>query len=245
MHDEWDDAEQQNWLARNATLIATLLGSAGAVVGLYFFVTGLDTPTATAPPQPTLVELRPPPPPPPPPEIEEEEPEIEEIDEEEIVEPQLDEPEPIEEPLDNVDEPPPAQLGLDAEGTGSGDAFGLLAQKGGSRLGRGGSGRGGDLERWYRGVVQLGVASALRRHDKLRYAEYPRTPMHVWVDSTGRIVRVRLLGSTGDPDLDRVLESEALQGLRLNKPPPSELLGGPGGQLRLTVRTRAVTPETG
>ena len=74
---------------------------------------------------------KPPPPPPPPPKVEKPpEPEPEE---------KIEQPEPEPEDIPDVaDEPPPGDLGLDAEGTAGSDGFGLAARKGGRGLFGGG-----------------------------------------------------------------------------------------------------------
>ncbi|WP_052700215.1 hypothetical protein [Methylocucumis oryzae] len=84
--------------------------------------------------------------PPPPPKVEKPpEPEVKN----EVEQP---EPEP-EEPLPDVaDEPPPGDLGLDAEGTAGSDGFGLAARKGGRGLLGGGG--GGDPYAWYGGLIK-------------------------------------------------------------------------------------------
>ena len=95
--------------------------------------------------------------PPPPPKIKEKPPEPEIRKKEEIVEPEPEEQ--VEEELDDAmddDLPPGEELGLDADGTGGADGFGLKAKKGGRSL-IGGDGSGKSLLRryaWYTRILQ-------------------------------------------------------------------------------------------
>ena len=107
--------------------------------------------------------------PPPPPKIKEKPPEVKKKKEvvEEIKKP--DEPQPEEA---QSDEPPPGeQLGLDAEGSGSGDAVGLAARKGGRAL-VGSS--GGAQYRWYTQSV-AGARKIQPRSQSCRAAGRPVT----------------------------------------------------------------------
>ncbi len=47
--------------------------------------------------------------------------------------------------------------------------------------------------------------------------------MRLWSDPSGRIQRVQLVDSTGDPNIDAVLTREVLQGLQLRQPPPNDM----------------------
>jgi hypothetical protein len=47
--------------------------------------------------------------------------------------------------------------------------------------------------------------------------------VQIWPDKAGRIVRVQLTGSTGDPTIDRAITNEVLSGLQLQEPPPAEM----------------------
>lgn len=155
--------------------------------------------------------VRPPPPPPeveeppPPPEMEEEIPEL--------PEPQS-EPDPVQ-----SDDPPPSDLGLDAEGVAGSDAFGLV----GNRGGRGiiGSG-GGSRYRWYAGVLKQTLVTHLADYEQVRSASYVIT-VDVYINQRGRVVRVELTDSTGDPELDMALQ-QALSSLSdVGGPPPDGL----------------------
>jgi protein TonB len=152
--------------------------------------------------------LTPPPPPPeaPPPPPPEEKVEIEE-------------PEPEPEVADAEQPPAGDQLGLDADGAAGGDAFGLLARKGGRDLLAGG---GDDRFGWYSSVLKgdlIGRLSAIRDIRKDRY----NVSVRLWLSPDGRVQRYRLVGTTGKADLDRDLRA-ALDSLdRVSERPPEGL----------------------
>jgi protein TonB len=152
-----------------------------------------------------VMPRQPPPPPPPPPEQPPPEPE------------KVDEPLPEEEPLpepDAADEAPPGEdLGVDAEGSGTGDGFGLVGRKGGrSLLG------GGDRNRWYAGVVQQDLQRALMANDSARGAKYS-VVVKLWFEADGRLSRFELAGPIEDAGSEVALR-EVLGGLRASNPPP-------------------------
>ena len=150
------------------------------------------------------ISLIKPPEPPPPPPPEEKPPEVKQ-------EVKLDEPPP------QPDAPPPgANLGLDAEGKGNGDAFGLVGNKGGRELTIGGNGSrfGG-----YLGGMQNSIRDQLSRNEKLRSSKY-KIDVAIWVDITGGVQRFELLASSGKPDIDAALK-KILTGIKqFDEPPP-------------------------
>jgi len=128
-----------------------------------------------------------------------------------------DEPKPEPKP---ADDPPPA-LGTNIKGDGPGIAGLGSSGNGGGLGGTGlGSGRGGGKWDSYARQVQSRVSDALRRNRKSRSARFSSLQVRVWPDSTGRISRARLAGSTGDGALDTAIENEVLTGLQLQEPPP-------------------------
>jgi outer membrane biosynthesis protein TonB len=170
----------------------------------------------------TLVSIAPPPPPvmtpppPPPP------------DEQKIEEPMIKEEAPKEEAP--KDEPP---LGTGIKGDGAGDSYGLGSGSGTGRIG--GNGDAGKWS-WYAGQVQSRIQQALQRNPKTRTANMT-VKVRVWPDMSGRIDRVQLADSTGDPGLDNVLRNEVLSGLQLQEPPP------PGMPSPITLRVVARRPH--
>ena len=128
------------------------------------------------------------------------------------------EPEPEPKPLD---EPPPI-LGTGIKGDGPADGFGLGSSGNGGRGGNGlgGNGRAGSQWDSYARQVQSAIADALRRNAKSRTARISGLQVRIWPDSTGRVSRAQLVGSTGDPALDGAIQNEVLTGLQLHEPQP-------------------------
>jgi len=155
--------------------------------------------------------LKPPPPPPPPPKIEKPpEPELEQ----EVKVPDLDEPEPL---PDLADEPPPGEaLGVDADGTGAGDSFGLVGRKGGRGLLNG----AGSPAMYYASQLQRRIEDVFAEHEEMRRKAYSIIA-GIWVGQDGRILRVELTNSTGDPQMDESLKEliEQIQALAVAPPP--------------------------
>ena len=113
------------------------------------------------------------------------------------------------------DEPP---LGTGIKGDGP-DSFGLSDKPGNGRIGGGGN---GSKWGWYASQVQSRIQQALQQNRKTRTANM-NIKVQVWPDSTGRISRAQLAGSTGDPSLDSALRDEVLNGLQLQEPPPADM----------------------
>jgi len=161
--------------------------------------------------------LPPPPPPPPPPTPPPQEPPPEPENKPQEFEP---EEKPVEaKPEPPAPEPAPA-LGSNIQGDGP-NSFGLSGSGngviGGSGKGTGGSGN--SKWGWYAGKVQTTVVQALRNHRRTKSAKLD-IKVRIWADSTGRITRATLSGTTGDPALDKALQNEILNGLQLPEPPP-------------------------
>jgi len=142
-----------------------------------------------------------PPPPPPPPE--------EEVD---VPEPEQ-QPDPV-----ASNEPPPGDLGLDAEGTAGSDGFGLLGRKGGRDL----LGSGGSAFTWYAGLLKGEILEQLQEVKAARSGAYS-VVVRIWVRSDGSVERIRLAQSTGDRERDSAIES-ALQRIdRVSQGPPADM----------------------
>jgi len=168
---------------------------------------------------------RPPPPPPPPvpqPKVEEEQNKRVDLDPKEVMR---------DAPPPEPSAPAAGPLALAAEGDGPGDAFNLAGNPGGRSLvggglgegdGLGGGGGGGTGNRfgWYYARVAADLEEAFRKHKRMSAAS-TRVELRVWTDAEGRISRVQLIRSTGDPELDAAIQS--VVGLRLREPPPRDI----------------------
>jgi outer membrane biosynthesis protein TonB len=158
------------------------------------------------PPPPT------PPPPPPPKTVEP----PKEVVEKMVEQTPLDQPEnkPDDRPKDSA-----SPLTTSLTGPGN-DGFGLGAGNG-FGTGRGGTGGGGSRFGWYAGEVQQAIQDALNRNPVTNHAQFVQKT-RIWADASGRLIRLRLAGSTGDPEVDRAIEA-ALTGLQLPEPPPTDM----------------------
>jgi periplasmic protein TonB len=144
-----------------------------------------------------------PPPPPPPPE--------EKVD--------VPDPQNKPDPTPSNEPPPSAQLGLDAEGTAGGDAFGLFGNKGGRDLVGGG---GGNAYSWYAGLLKNEILDSLETESGARSGGYT-VVVRVWVRPDGTIDHVRIAQSSGDRERDRVIETALSRITRLSQAPPADM----------------------
>jgi protein TonB len=217
MSDFWDDEDlaprkrrrrHNPWFAR----IGLGLGLAGLVAMVAWGALSLVGDSQTTKRQVVNISLMAPPPPPPPPEVKPPEPEVKE--EVKVPEP---EPQQAEEAA-----PPGEQLGLDAEGSGSGDGFGLAAKKGGKDI----TELGGAVNRaqfaWFTGLLQSQLQEHFHRKEKLRRSDY-RVVVRVWLASDGRLDRYELVGSSGDAAIDQDLERALGEMPRLKQAPPADM----------------------
>jgi periplasmic protein TonB len=196
--------------------IFLLILVAGVAILIKKFLDNPDQPNKRRVQQISLIKPPEPPPPPKPPE---------EKPPEEKEEVKLDEP-----PPPQADAPPPgANLGLDAEGKGSGDSFGLVGNKGGRELTIGGNGSrfGG-----YLGGLLKSIRDELGRNEKLRKGEY-KAEVAIWIGRNGSVERFELLGSSGEPDVDAAMK-KTLSGIRQFDEPPSDM----PQPVKLRIRSR-------
>jgi TonB family protein len=182
------------------------------IVAFFVFRNGDDDGGAPSPRNEIkMISLPPPPPPPPPPKQEPPKPEEPKFQKEDA---------PSEEkPPDKAPEPEAAPISTSIQGN---DASGLAAGNGGGMGGNGFGGKGGgggSKYGWYAGKVQARVADALRTHKKTRSA-IMSVQVRVWADNTGRISKVSLAQSTGNPELDAAIKNEVLANVVLSEPPP-------------------------
>ena len=112
----------------------------------------------------------------------------------------------------------PVSTGIKGNGP---DSFGLAGSGGGGTLG--GSGHHGSKFGWYAAQVITQVEDALRANPKIRAAKL-RIIVRIWPDPmTGRVTRVELSGSTGDPALENAIKNEVMTGLQLREAPPKDM----------------------
>ena len=156
--------------------------------------------------------LPPPPPPPPPPKIPPppqpkmvEQPKVEKQEQKPKQEAKIDKPPGPPGPKASG---PPSDDGIGGAGGGGGDGIG----------GDGGSSKFG----WYAAELQERISNALRLNSKTKGASLS-VKVRIWADSSGRITRAILNGSTGDPAIDAALKNEVLIGLQLQDPPPQDM----------------------
>ncbi len=153
------------------------------------------------------ISLIQPPPPPPPPKVEEKPPEPKIKDEVKLNEPP---------PEKNDQAPPPGkELGVDADGGAGGDGFGLIGRKGGRDL------LGGGRFGWYGSQVKAGIYDVLMGDDHTRKARYS-VVVKVWVAASGKVQRVELEGTSGNPEIDTSI-THALTGVHVADAPPEDL----------------------
>ena len=160
-----------------------------------------------------------PPPPPPPPKPEEKPPEPPKIKEEV----KIDTPRPVDEPKAATEAPPPGPLGLDAQGSGPGDGFGLAGRPGGRDITvGGGSGGGGMGFTLFANGAARHIAQELARIDRLRNVEY-RIDVRVWIARDGRIERFEILRGSGDAATDALIRDGMAQVTAIRSPVPDGL----------------------
>jgi len=134
-------------------------------------------------------------------------------------------PEKVEEPLpQDTPEPEPAadnapeQLGLDADASAGGDAFGLVARKGGSDL----VGTGTAVFGHYTSLLKDAILDTLSEDEKVRHGSYT-VVVRVWVASDGHVQRVALAQSSGKHELDSQIEQALTRLARVKESPPLEM----------------------
>ncbi|MBX3739750.1 MAG: hypothetical protein KF712_02065 [Akkermansiaceae bacterium] len=198
-------------------LAIVLAGGVGS-----FFIEGSGKP-ARKPAKSTIVSITLPPPPPPlppppPPQSEPPPPEEQKMVE---AEPVVEEAPPEEAPSP---EEPPAELTTNLSG-GTGNDFGLKQGSGRGNFGSGGQKMiGSNGSKWgrYNAGLSRTIEEALKRHPATRNAKFSGTRTALWLDSTGRIQRAKLLDSTRTPSIDSAISNEILPGL-IYQPQPADM----------------------
>ncbi|WP_332748466.1 energy transducer TonB family protein [Hydrogenophaga sp.] len=220
-----------SFLRRHGRAVALVLLVALLIAGAVWLYGVMSKPT-----EPTKkrtvqeISLLKPPPPPPPPKTPPPPPPPEQKQE------KIDVPKPEAAPDQPSEAPPPdPNLGVDAAGSGGGDNFGLVGKPGGGDLIGSGGGGGGNRFAWYGALVKDRITDAVQRDKKLREAADYQRVVNVWVNNSGVVTRVELVGTSDKPELD-----EALRLALRNLPPVRE--GAPGDMpqpIRLRISTRS------
>ncbi len=173
------------------------------------------------------IELVKPPPPPPPPKTPPPPPppQQEKID--------VPKPQAAPTPAPPTDAPPPGPTSPLPD-NGNGDFPTLPPGDGRTQIGPVGNG-GGDRFAWYGALVRERITDAITRDEKLRKAQDYQRVINVWVNASGVVTRVELIGAVTSPELD-----DALRAALRNLPPVRE--GAPGDMpqpIRLRVSARS------
>jgi periplasmic protein TonB len=207
--------DEQHRQMRHATVWAIAAAVAfvivGAVVVLGKMILGDQQPHRQRQIQ-TVMLMKPPPlpkitePPPPP-----------EVKKQEIVETEQQE---APDAGDDADDTPPGeQLGLDADGSAGGDAFGLAARKGGRSLI---GGNGADPYAWYQnllaGEIQKVVNKLMQEHGGVPNGNV-RALVRIVIDDDGNLVDRELIQSSGVAAMDEAVRA-ALKTVVVDEPRP-------------------------
>jgi protein TonB len=221
-----DDIDERSFLRK----YGVMMGVMAVVVTCVVVVARQFSSNHAAPPRHeeeiTMVKLLapPPPPPPPPPEIQEQK-----MIEQTPVD--VNEPKP-----DNKPAPPTPSLGTGIKGDGAADGFGLTGSAGNGYFGGGGNHGSGSRWGWYAAEVQTAIQTALGKNSQTRMASF-HDEVRVWLDRSGRVTRVKLMTSTGDPAVDQAIKDNVLNGLQLPDPPPA------GMPMPIVMRVTALRPN--
>ena len=138
-----------------------------------------------------------------------------------------DEPEPVPE---EAQQAPAQSLGIDAEGAAGGDAFGLAARSGGSDL-IGGSGSAPFA--WYTNRIKDAIQERLAATPCTRTAKGSLS-IQVLMEADGRVRAIKLSTTTGDPKVDRCIDSALSSITRISDPVPP----GMPAQINLKIVSR-------
>lgn len=213
-----DDREASGW-PLPLRWGAALLGLALSGLAIWFFLRSEPAPQPQR--KVTQIAVLRPPPPPPPPKTPEKPPEPPKVKDEVKVDP----PKPVDTPKADApkEAPPPGPLGVDAQGTGPGDGFGLAGRPGGRDITLGGNSGGGGLgHALFATGVARHIAQELARQGALRSVEY-RVELRVWLARDGRLERWEIARGSGDPALDRLLGDGLAHIAALRQPMPEGL----------------------
>jgi protein TonB len=207
-------AHRSKWPRRVGIAVFGL--AAFSVVGVIANMLLTPSPPAHHRIQQVVVFRAVPPPPPKPPEKPPEPPKKQE-------EVKLDQPRPIDTPkAEQPQAPAPGPLGLDSQGTGPGDGFGLAGRPGGRDITLGGSGSGGLGFNVYANGAARFIAQELARNDRLRKLDF-KVELKVWMSRDGHLERFELARGTGDAATDAMIRDGLMQVGPYRQPMPENL----------------------
>jgi len=221
MEDEYDNNGPRRLIAP-AVIVGVILLIA---LGVWWLINGQTTGTRRAAPPIQTITLQPPPPPPPPPKPPEPRP-----------------PEPdksIEEPKpQDTPQEAPKQLTIAGPAQAGSDNFGIQAGSGGggvvlgSPQGLGATAGGSFGDAAYRRYMSGALQQALQSDSRVNRLVFSMEVL-ITLDRSGRVTRASLSKTSGNAKTDQQVLA-ALQGMRLDEPPP------PGTQFpqRTTIRGR-------
>jgi protein TonB len=207
----------KRWIGR----IALITGGLLVLVLLALFIRHMISGTHEKKHYVSEISLIKPPPPPPPPK--EDKPPPEPVKREEV---KIDQPKPEQapEPKSADNKPAGKDLGVDADGSGSGDGFGLVGNRGGTDLLATGGGSGGGSRAQFSvftSSAQQILLEEIKKHLKLKNRAY-RANYKIWLDSEGNIKRFELT-PTGTADIDDDLRTALAEVRGLNLAPPADM----------------------
>lgn len=165
---------------------------------------------------------------PPPPKKLEKPPEPEIKKKQEIIEPEPEETPPEEmDDASDEDMPPGEELGLDSDGTGGADGFGLKAKKGGRSLIGGAGGSSSLLRRyaWYTRILQDEIRDMVNQYLEGKTdipAGKHKMVLRIRLDGVGNMELASITTSSGNKLVDHAVE-EAITGFRVSEGPPEEM----------------------
>jgi len=119
-------------------------------------------------------------------------------------EPRLEQPPPAERPQADPSPPPLGSLGVDAQGSGSGDGFDVLGRPGGHDITLGASGSPQLGLTAYANAAARFIALELGREEQLRALNY-QVELLVWIGHDGRLEKFTFARGTGDPKIDALI----------------------------------------
>ena len=202
--------EARNW---RGLAIGLVLGVAVLGLIVYGALRMMKNSSLAPPPREQTITVIPQAPPPPPPPKEEPPPPPEE-------QPKLEEPTPKDEPQQDqadADQAPAGDdLGVDANGSGSGDGCGLVGKKGGRGLVG-----GGDRNRWFAGRVQQELQRTLAESEAMRGLKYSMV-IKLWFKADGAVDRFDLQGLLPDAKSDAAFR-QVVGALKLAEAPPEDM----------------------